>query len=381
MKGKARCSLCGGVYGVKVLADHMQNDCPKRLVECTFCGEDVLACEKRKHETNCDQRPGTCKHCDMDFKTYEELEQYHEPVCELKPVECSFKQLGCAFKAARREMGVHEGDTRGNRHSELLVRKICHLERENQDLRKTSQELSNTLTEKYEEKMRVMERKMVDLQQSANAEKELRADLEQQVLKLEKELQALTTKRNIENGQLSEQIAETKNSVERITRDVHLDPVKPGFVHIWKLQPYYALKNAAMTFSEEISSGTMYINTPGYHVEFTVGFGRNSIVSSPHLSFNCQICPGQYDHMLSWPFKNKIIVVLVNQLEEQAQRCFEMDAASAEHAVECLKRPESEQRNPKFDVSQIISVPLLENVKKGFISQNCVVFKIIVPPI
>ncbi|XP_037525693.1 TNF receptor-associated factor 5-like [Rhipicephalus sanguineus] len=136
-----------------------------------------------------------------------------------------------------------------------------------------------------------------------------------------------------------------------------------------------------MTFSEEISSGTMYINTPGYHVEFTVGFGRNSIVSSPHLSFNCQICPGQYDHMLSWPFKNKIIVVLVNQLEEQAQRYFEMHAASAEHAVECLKRPESEQRNPKFGVSQIISVPLLENVKKGFLSQNCVVFKIIVPPI
>lgn len=381
MKGKVRCSLCGDAYAMKVIAEHMQNDCPQRLVECTFCDTDVAACEKRKHEANCDQRPGTCKYCDKKFKTYEELEQNHEPVCQLKPVDCSFKQLGCAFKAARREMEMHEGNSRCNGHSELFVRKICHLERENQDLRKASEKLLTTVTRNHEEKMREMERKMVELQQSANAEKTLRANLENEVLKLKKEVQALTMKEDAQYGQLSVQISETENAVGRLTREVHLDPVKPGFVYIWKLQPYRDLKTAAMTSAEAISSGTLYINTPGYHVEFTVGFGRSSAASSPHLSFKCQICPGDYDDMLPWPFKNKIIVVLVNQLEEQAQRSFEMDAASADHAVQCLKKPESGQRNPKFGISEIIPVPLLENVKKGFLSQNCVVFKIIVLPI
>ncbi|KAL1433521.1 hypothetical protein MTO96_012360 [Rhipicephalus appendiculatus] len=308
MKGKVRCSLCGDPYGVKVIAEHMHNDCPRRLVECTFCENDVVACEKLKHEANCDQRPGTCKYCDKRFRTYEEL--------------------GCTFKAARREMEIHEGNSRCNGHNELFVRKICHLERENQDLRKASQELLTTVTRNYEEKLREMERKMVELQQSANAEQTLRADLKNEVLKLKKDVQALTMKQGTEYGQLSEQISETENAVERLTHEVHLDPLKPGFVHIWKLQPYYALKNAAMASAEEISSGTLYINTPGYHIEFKVGFSRNSIASSPHLSFKCQICPGKYDDMLSWPFKNKIIVVLVNQLEEQAQRSFEMDAAS-----------------------------------------------------
>ncbi|KAL3175443.1 hypothetical protein MRX96_040194 [Rhipicephalus microplus] len=381
MRGKVRCTLCGDAYAMKVIAEHMENDCPQRLLECVFCERDVEACQKRKHEANCDQRPGTCEYCAKKFKTYKELEQNHEPVCQLKPIDCSFKQLGCDFKAARREMERHEENSRSNGHSELFLRKICHLERENQDLTKASKELLTTVTRNHEEKMREMERKMVELQQSANAEKTLRTELENEVLKLKKEVQALTVKEDAQYGQLSLQISETENAVQRLTREVHLDHVKPGFVHIWKLQPYHDLKTAAMTSAETISSGTLYINTPGYHVEFTVGFGSGSTASPPHLSFKCQICPGQYDDMLPWPFKNKIIVVLVNQLEEQARRSFEMDAASAEHAMECLKKPESGQRNPKFGVSQIISVPLLENVKKGFLSQNCVVFKIIVPSI
>ncbi|KAL1433524.1 hypothetical protein MTO96_012362 [Rhipicephalus appendiculatus] len=189
MKGKVRCVLCGGVYGKKVVADHMLNDCPERWLECTFCGCDIVASEKKEHEANCDQRPGTCKYCDMQFKTYQELVEKHEPLCQLKPVDCSFKQLGCTFKAARREMEVHEGNSRDNRHSDLLVRKICHLERENQDLRRASQELLKTVTEKYEEKMRLMEGKMVELLKSANAEQTLRADMERELSKLRKELQ------------------------------------------------------------------------------------------------------------------------------------------------------------------------------------------------
>lgn len=376
MKGKVRCTLCNSVQGIKAIGDHMINDCPKRLVECAFCNADVAACDKLKHEANCDQRPGTCQHCGKHCKTYQELEEEHKPVCQRVPVDCSFKDLGCDFKAARRDMQVHEAGR--NNHNDLLVRKVCQLERENQDLRKTQHEMLKTLTETYEDKIQFMERKLAEHQQSASAEKEIRSDLGKQLLKLQQELEALTTKQNTDSFQLSEQIAGTENALERLASDIHLEPVKPGFVYVWKVQPYSALKNAAITSTEEISSGELYINKPGYHVEFSVGFIRSSTTSSPQLSFKCRICPGIYDDMLPWPFSGKIIVILVNHLEEQASRCFELDVASAEHAVECLRKPEPGQRNPRFGYPQIISIPLLENVKKGFLFQNCIVFKVVV---
>ncbi|KAH6924791.1 hypothetical protein HPB50_025121 [Hyalomma asiaticum] len=325
MKGKVRCTLCNSVQGIKAIGDHMINDCPKRLVECAFCNADVAACDKL---------------------------------------------------AARRDMQVHEAGR--NNHNDLLVRKVCQLERENQDLRKTQHEMLKTLTETYEDKIQFMERKLAEHQQSASAEKEIRSDLGKQLLKLQQELEALTTKQNTDSFQLSEQIAGTENALERLASDIHLEPVKPGFVYVWKVQPYSALKNAAITSTEEISSGELYINKPGYHVEFSVGFIRSSTTSSPQLSFKCRICPGIYDDMLPWPFSGKIIVILVNHLEEQASRCFELDVASAEHAVECLRKPEPDQRNPRFGYPQIISIPLLENVKKGFLFQNCIVFKVVV---
>lgn len=379
---KAKCTLCGSVEDIKTIADHMWNDCPMRHLECNFCGQDVVARDKLRHEVNCDQRPGTCEHCGKQFRTYEELEQKHKVVCQLVPVDCSFKQLGCGYKAARREMEIHEANSRHNGHNDLLVRKLCRLEKENEDRKHAFHEMLETVKGTYEDKIQHMQRNMAELQESANAERTLRTKLEELMLALEKELQALRMKQNDDNGQLEYRLTETEDTVERLNRELHLDPMTPGFEYVWKLQPYFALKAAAMASTEEISSGALYINTPGYRVEFTVGFTRpSSMTSSQHLSFKCRIRSGEYDDMLPWPFQNKIILVLVNQQDERSRRCFELDTATAEHAADCFKKPVSDQRNPKFGYSQVIPVPLLENEKKGFLFQNCVVLKIVAPPL
>ncbi|XP_054933732.1 TNF receptor-associated factor 2-like [Dermacentor andersoni] len=382
LKEKVVCTLCGKLQDRKNIADHMKNDCPMRYLECNFCGVDVAARDKVKHEMNCDQRPGTCEHCGKHFKTHEELERQHKAVCQLMPVDCSFRQLGCDHRAARREMESHEMDGRHNGHNDLLVRKIGRLEKENEDRKNSFLQKLNTVKGTCDDTIQQMERKMAQLEESANAERTLRAKLEERVSTLQNELQALRAKQNDDCGQLEHRIAGTENAVERLDRELRLDAMTPGFEYVWKVQPYFALKAAAMASNEEISTRALYINTPGYYVEFTVGFTRPASLTSPqHLSFKCRICSGEYDDMLPWPFQNKMILVLVNQQDERARRCFELDAATAEHATGCFQKPASGQRNPKFGYSQVIPIPLLENENKGFLYQNCIVLKIVVPPL
>ncbi|XP_075531823.1 TNF receptor-associated factor 3-like isoform X1 [Dermacentor variabilis] len=382
LKGKVACTLCGTLQDIKTIGDHMKNDCPMRYLECNFCGVDVAARDKLRHEANCDQRPGTCEHCGKHFKTHEELERQHMAVCQLVPVGCSFKQLGCDYRASRREMESHEADGRRNGHNDLLARKICSLEKENEDRKNSFLQILNTVKGTCDDTIQQMERKMAQLQESANAERTLRAKLEEQVSTLQNELQALRAKQSENSGQLEHRIAETEDAVERLDRELRLGPMTPGFEYVWKVQPYFALKAAAMASNEEISTRALYINTPGYYVEFTVGFTRAASLTSPqHLSFKCRICSGEYDDMLPWPFQNKMILVLVNQQDEGARRCFELDAATAGHAADCFQKPASGQRNPEFDYLQVIPIPLLENENKGFLYQNCIVLKIVVPPL
>ncbi|KAH7934381.1 hypothetical protein HPB49_025336 [Dermacentor silvarum] len=329
------CSACNCVTpaGLKDGNDH---------VYCLKCAEVLTDCTNQF----------TCCICQWSGPK-SSLEQKHKVVCQLVPVDCSFKQLGCGYKAARREMEIHEANSRHNGHNDLLVRKLCRLEKENEDRKHAFHEMLETVKGTYEDKIQHMQRNM-----------------------------ALRMKQNDDNGQLEYRLTETEDTVERLNRELHLDPMTPGFEYVWKLQPYFALKAAAMASTEEISSGALYINTPGYRVEFTVGFTRpSSLTSSQHLSFKCRICSGEYDDMLPWPFQNKIILVLVNQQDERSRRCFELDTATAEHAADCFKKPVSDQRNPKFGYSQVIPVPLLENEKKGFLFQNCVVLKIVAPPL
>lgn len=177
-----------------------------------------------------------------------------------------------------------------------------------------------------------------------------------------------------------EHVAETEQSIKRLDRELHLNPMRPGFEYVWKIQPFFALKNAAVATGEEISSGVVYINRPGYAVEFIVGFPRPSaLLSAPNLSFKCRIHAGDFDDMLPWPFRNKLILVLFNQQDEGSSRSFELDPETPQSIDGCFKKPAAGHPNIKFGFSQVMPIPLLENTKKGFLLRNCIVLKIVVP--
>ncbi|XP_077527272.1 TNF receptor-associated factor 4-like isoform X4 [Haemaphysalis longicornis] len=135
LRRKVECSLCGYLQDRKALADHMRDECEKRVLECVFCDKDVEAWEKQKHEADCRQRPGSCQHCHEEFKTFAELEDVHYPQCCQMPVNCSFKSLGCGFVTRRMDMALHELGS--IQHNAILVDEIDRLKEENKMLRES----------------------------------------------------------------------------------------------------------------------------------------------------------------------------------------------------------------------------------------------------
>ncbi|XP_054933727.1 uncharacterized protein [Dermacentor andersoni] len=183
---KVECTLCRKLQDIKTLGDHIKNDCPMRCLECNFCGVDLVARDKVRHEMNCDQRPGTCEHCEKNFRTHEELERQHKAVCQLMPVDCSFRELGCDYRATRRDMESHEAS---GCHNDLLVRKICRLEKENEDRKNSFHQILDNVKASSDNTIQQMERKTAELQESAIAERTLRAKLEERLLTLQNELE------------------------------------------------------------------------------------------------------------------------------------------------------------------------------------------------
>lgn len=381
-QGKVMCSLCNTLQDRKTVGDHMKESCPRRVVECVFCYGDVDWCDKRNHERSCRQRPATCEHCRKNFKTFSELEDNHYSQCPELPVNCAFKELGCKFQAARREVIQHEKQVK---HTELLVQEVCHMKNENKTLRQSLQQQEK----EYKKNVKDLSDLVAKLREEINDLQQHRIQLEEKVkkqqqqinAKLHEEINDLQQHRiqlDREVKQQQQQLDATEEAVGFLKREVYLGPQQSVYEHVWKLHPYSNLKRAAATSRNgPLSSGVLSINKPGYSVELVADVCRPAVgkATSPHLALKMRIHKGDYDDLLPWPFANKIRLVLVNQLDEAKSLRFELDPSTAPNAAECLKKPAQDQLNPMFGYSQLISIPLLENDRKGFLLRNCVVLK------
>jgi len=64
---KLRCE-CGAEFEQDLLAVHKEYECPKRLVNCVYCGMETAYNERFTHQNDCGSRTATCPHCSKIFK-------------------------------------------------------------------------------------------------------------------------------------------------------------------------------------------------------------------------------------------------------------------------------------------------------------------------
>ncbi|XP_049512562.1 TNF receptor-associated factor 6 isoform X2 [Dermacentor silvarum] len=103
--------------------------------------------EVMTHMEDCDQRPATCDHCQMDCDTFAELRDVHLPLCSSKPVKCPYARLGCNFQASNKEMEKHICSCQ---HMTALIDRVINLEVKLQEVRTENEQLRQLIAEKEE---------------------------------------------------------------------------------------------------------------------------------------------------------------------------------------------------------------------------------------
>ena len=98
--GLVHCPLkCGQGVTIKSLPSHMATECPRRVIACDHCEEDIVLESKAEHEAVCPRKPVVCAYCKNKGLLRGELKEHLER-CELKPRNCRLIPLGCKFSVS-----------------------------------------------------------------------------------------------------------------------------------------------------------------------------------------------------------------------------------------------------------------------------------------
>uniref|UniRef100_A0A131Y963 Putative tumor necrosis factor receptor n=1 Tax=Ixodes ricinus TaxID=34613 RepID=A0A131Y963_IXORI len=155
------------------------------------------------------------------------------------------------------------------------------------------------------------------------------------------------------------------------------------FTHVWKIQPYTHLRDATAALStKRLSSGKIYTGTPGYCIEFLVDLnGAVAGSTATHVGAMFKIHSGEYDDLMPWPFYSRIVLTLKNHFYPDKSVQFQIvPRDSSPELLECFARPQPGLSSKVFGISKVISTPLLENERKGFLLGNCVVLTFAIHP-
>ena len=115
------------------------------------------------------------------------------------------------------------------------------------------------------------------------------------------------------------QVEDQSQEIERLTarvkvQDQHLKSLSsPPFV--WKISDFYDSCLRAARGDSELSTSTFYLSANGYKLKIKVVFNIHATCKGFHESLCVNVCvvPGEFDLLLSWPFKEKVKVTLLSQ--------------------------------------------------------------------
>lgn len=121
---------CGQGVTIKSLPVHMDVECPRRVISCEHCEEDIVLEAKIEHENNCPKKPVVCNYCKNKSLLKYQLRD-HLDKCELKPRNCRLVPLGCKFsvnKNMNRSIGLtrsHPGHSIGSEQARVRLDDSC----------------------------------------------------------------------------------------------------------------------------------------------------------------------------------------------------------------------------------------------------------------
>lgn len=98
--------LCANILLRRDLESHKLSECPKRIVQCSLCKNNITAEDKESHSSQCPLSVVQCTSCSAQFPR--QLTTRHVSECPKAKVKCQYTLLGCTFESERQQMTDHE---------------------------------------------------------------------------------------------------------------------------------------------------------------------------------------------------------------------------------------------------------------------------------
>ncbi|XP_046860118.1 TNF receptor-associated factor 3-like [Xenia sp. Carnegie-2017] len=347
---KIPCQYCGIRLSNELLNEHLETTCPNFPLDCPkMCGQKVLRCNMETHLLNdCPKAESSCPlfpDCNFqgsrsDLKKHMSEKQItHVTMLNgyIKTLDGQVKQLETSTTAIT-EMQSSVDEQLKNHHREIVkihddleALRASHGESSSFRAAESSQANENMSrgASKPDEKPR--DDAIYDQAEIDNIKRRL-SKLEEQVASLMFRERHSVNRVQFGGGDdetvsdLERRIAslEHQNSLSDVQIADHdvklnmLDSTSYEGTFIWKIEDFGRISNDAQTGrSLSIYSPQFYVGRYGYKVCARVYPNGDGMGKNTHLSLFFVLMRGNYDALLTWPFRQKVTFKLIDQNGDQ----------------------------------------------------------------
>ncbi|KAM4696052.1 TNF receptor-associated factor 1 [Rhinophrynus dorsalis] len=368
---KVHCVTVGCSWtGILKDYDDHQSLCDHAPIRChTGCGQSIIRKQLAEHlENECANNTTTCPKCSQRISSNEFLAQNFGSASRKE--KCRYSQVGCSYLGNREEnIKEHEKSSAAN-HLSMLLPLLLKIKSSLSGIEVTENGVSEALQKSFLA-LQFKELKVgngeahVDYRPTlAHAqEKSTQLNLTNRLTALEARVQvfeniiAVLNKEidnlNAEFAVIQEQKAEAQRKVKALEQKTehlrcllamkddalnelqirltsHEQTTYDG-IFLWKIPELTQKCQDAMTGRAiSLYSSAFYTAKYGYKVCLRIYLNGDGAGKGTHVSLFFTIMKGEYDALLSWPFKHKVTFMLVDQSNrEHVLDAFRPDITSA----------------------------------------------------
>lgn len=345
---------CETVLQRRYLQEHLTNTCPHRLEPCLHCQQPHRLSLMQDHVQNsCPETEVDCpNNCSQKVPRHKLTE--HRDSCPEVHVACSYQRFGCSVQDKRAKVKLHE-DAAVNHHMLLVLRSNTHLEQqvevlqEEAQLRQQEVQTDSLLLTDMQKKIRPLLQQNSSHEHIISAAQRTLSRQEDVLSTIQLEIQQVS--RGLGPG--LEELEQLRKSLDAVIEEVsatealkeHLGTLEENLKHhsglldlhaaqlnrnkqhlqeleatsydgrlIWKIDDFRNRREAETKGQPPcLSSAPFYTGRCGYKMAAKVYLNGDGEGRGNHLSLYVVLMPGDFDALLTWPFRQTVSLSVLDQ--------------------------------------------------------------------
>ncbi|KPP74726.1 TNF receptor-associated factor 2-like, partial [Scleropages formosus] len=326
---------CGHMVERKNLARHLEKGCPNNVSLCPTCSQAVSTGKLQKH---------TCQNSAREKKAVK-AEKKEKPSGPRKKENCSFAEVGCSFKGNTEKVKEHEGTSHvvhlqlllqvtRNLQASIMGRVACgHLPELGEamaglQLQGSSdvevdggdgghEEASVAHSLQDDQAASLLVQRLEELQQRVHIYENIITVLNREVEKTQLSV-AMLDQQNQSNREIIQHLENQVTEQQRnlVMKDVLLSSLRQRITAqeevshdgtlLWKVCDLnQKMKEAASGRRNNHYSPAFYTSRYGFKVCMRLYLNGDGVGKGTHISLFFVVMKGEYDALLSWPFRHK----------------------------------------------------------------------------